>query len=73
MSCYVRMQKHQTCTVSPPFQPPGTNADDTALDAERMNRFYQRALNESERYVVNPRRGTPDFNSSDGMIEWAQK
>ena len=35
-----------------------------------MNRFYQRALNESERYVVNPRRGTPDFNSSDGMIEW---
>ncbi|CAH3128619.1 unnamed protein product [Porites lobata] len=31
------------------LRPPGTNSDDTALDAERMNRFYQRALNESER------------------------
>ena len=25
------------------------NPEDTALDAERMNNFYQRALNESER------------------------
>ena len=29
-----------------------------------MNRFYQRALNESERYVVNPRRGTPGRNET---------
>lgn len=31
-----------------------TNPEDAALDAERMNNFYQRALNESERLVQLP-------------------